>query len=104
KSFRSRRQQAIKVLLFDYKDAPIMYNQATKSFSSFAITESDSMISRPIVMKDCSGWESYNIHRRNSQILLGVCDRFFLTIEGTNVDLESLKKIVQTFKFETFPK
>ena len=104
KHFKSKKQQTIKILLFDYKEAPIMYTQATKKFTSFTIIESDSLILRPSNVKDCSGWESYNVYRKNSQILLGVCDRFFLSVEGTNVDLESLKRAVQTFKFETFPK
>lgn len=101
---KSRRNATVKVLLFDYKEAPIMYNQATKKFSTFSPIESDSLILRSVLMQDCTGWESYNIYRKNSQILLGVCNRFFLTIEGTNVDLETLKKVVHHFKIETFPK
>lgn len=97
-------KRTIKILLFDYKEAPIMYKQATRKFSTFTTVESDSLILRPAVITDCTGWESYNFHKKNSQILLGICDRFFLTVEGTNVDLEFLKKVVQEFKFETFPK
>ena len=102
--FSASRNRSIKILLFDYNEARIMYNQATRKWSSFISIESDSLILRPTVMNNCTGWESYNVHRKNSQILLGICDRFFMTVEGTNVDLESLKKIVQSFKFETFPK
>lgn len=104
KSFSASRKRSIKILLFDYKEAQIMYSQVTRKWSTFTTVESDSLILRPTVMNDCTGWESYNVHRKNSQILLGVCDRFFLTVEGTNVDLEFLKKVVQEFKFETFPK
>jgi len=104
RNFSATQQRSIKILLFDYIDASIMYNQATRKFSSFTPVESDSLIMRSILMTDCTGWESFNVNRKNSQILLGVCNRFFLTIEGTNVDLESLKKVVENFKFETFPK
>ena len=104
KNFSASRKRAIKILLFDYKEAQIMYNQATRKWSTFTTIESDSLVLRPTVMTDCIGWESYNVQRNNSQILLGIYDRFFLTVEGTNIDLESLKKVVQGFKFETFPK
>ena len=104
KNFSASRKRSIKILLFDYKEAPIMYNQATRKWSTFTTIESDSLILRPTAMSDCTGWESYNVRRKNSQILLGVCDRFLLTVEGTNVDLEFLKKVVEEFKFETFPR
>jgi hypothetical protein len=111
KNFSASHDRSIKILLFDYKEAPIMYNQVTRKWSTFTIVESDSSILRPTAMNDCTGWESYNIkqsiflpYRTNSQILLGVCNRFFLTMEGTNVDLEFLKKVAQGFNFETFPK
>jgi hypothetical protein len=104
KNFSGSHKRSIKILLFDYKEAPIMYNQATRKFSTFIPIESDSLIMRSVLMSDCKGWESYNVNRKNSQILLGVCNRFFLTVEGTNVDLESLKKVVENFKFEAFPK
>jgi hypothetical protein len=104
KNFTAPRKQSVKILLFDYKEAPIMFNQATRKFKTFTPVESDSLILRSVYMNDCTGWESYNIHRKNSQILLGVCNRFFLTVEGTNVDLETLKRVVQGFKIENFPK
>lgn len=104
KRFSAKKQQSVKILLFDYKEASIMYNQATRKFNTFTPVESDSLILRSVLMKDCVGWESYNVQQRNSQILLGICNRFFLTAEGTNVDLESLKKVIREFNLETFPK
>src|SRR6476620_4709136 len=62
-------KRSIKILLFDYKEAPIIYNQATRKFISFTTVESDSLSLRPAVMTDCTGWESYNFHKKNSQIL-----------------------------------
>jgi hypothetical protein len=95
----------IKVLLFDYKEASIMYNQATRKFSSFTPIETDSLILRSLTMTNCSGWESYNSHSKSSQILLGVCERFFLSIDGTNIPLQVLKQVVsKNIRFEDFPK
>jgi hypothetical protein len=104
KNFSTSKKRSIKILLFDYKDASIMYNQATRKWSTFTTIESDSLILRPSIIKDCTGWESYYVYKKNSQIMLGICNRFFLTVEGTGVELEALKKIVQDFKFETYPK
>jgi hypothetical protein len=104
KNFAANHKRSVKILLFDYKEAPIMYNQATRKWSTYTAIETDSIIQRPYVMKDCTGWESNNVKRKNSQIILGIYNRFYLTIEGTNVDLESLQKVVQTFMFEAFPK
>jgi hypothetical protein len=58
---------------------------------------------RPIVMPGYTGWELYDVHRKSSQILLGIFNRYFLTIEGTNVDLETLQRVVHEFKFGDFP-
>lgn len=104
KRFSATKKRSIKILLFDYQETPIMYNQATRKWSSYTVVESDSLIVRPTTINNCPGLESYNVQNKNSQILVGVYNRFFLTLEGVNVDLEFLKKVVQAFKFETFPR
>lgn len=81
-----------------------MYNQATRKWGTFSAIESDTVIRRPLTIQECTGWESYNAGSKNSQILVGIFNRFYMTVEGTNVDLESLKKVVQEFKLDTFPK
>lgn len=104
KDFAASHKRSIKILLFDYKEAPIMYNQATRKWSTFVTIESDSLIQRPTSVDNCAGWESYNAKQKNSQILVGIFNRYYLTVEGTNVDLESLRKVVSEFKLDTFPK
>lgn len=104
RNFSAGNSRSIKILLFDYKEASIMYNQATRKFNTFTPVESDSVILRALTMRDCTGWESFNVQQKNSQIHLGICNRFFLSVEGTGVDLQTLKRVVQSFKVETFPK
>lgn len=104
KTFSSHRNRSIKILLFDYKEAPIMYNQATRKWTTFNTIESDSITQRPTNINNCTGWEAYDAKRKSSQILVGIFNRFYLTVEGTNVDLEVLRKVLQEFKFDTFPK
>lgn len=103
KHFNSGKR-SIKILLFDYKEAPIMYNQAMKEWSSHAIVESDTIVFRQLAMQNCSGWESYNVHSKRSQIFLGICDRFFMMMTGENTDLAVLKRALQEIRLADFPK
>jgi hypothetical protein len=104
KNFAASHRRSIKILLFDFREAMIMYNQATRKFGTYKPIETDTLVFSSVLMADCTGWESFNVKRNFSQIMLGVCDRFFLTIEGTNVQLSELKKVVEAFKFDAFPK
>ncbi|MBL7859490.1 MAG: hypothetical protein JNM57_17485 [Cyclobacteriaceae bacterium] len=96
--------KSIKILLFDFNDAPIMYNQAMRKWSDESRIETDTLVFRPIAMKNCTGWESYRHRNKDSQILLGICNRFFLNISGTNVDLEVLQHVLLQFPLDKFPK
>jgi hypothetical protein len=104
KSFVTGSNKHIKILLFDFKEAPIMYAQATRKFNAFTPIESDSLVLRSLSMTNCTGWETYNSTNNSSQIAIGVCDRFFLTAEGTNVNLDVLKQLVRQIEFENFPR
>jgi hypothetical protein len=104
KNFIANRKRSIKILLFDFSEALIMYNQATRKFDTISPVDNDSLVFLPLFLEDGMGSESYNAKKNFSQIMLGVCGRFFLTIEGTNVELSELKRIVDAFKFDTFPK
>jgi hypothetical protein len=98
----TKGKQKIKILLFDYKDAPIMYKQAMKSGKNIQNIESDSLIARNIVALNYVGWELYNSKAASSQIFLGIADRFFLMLSAEHVDLISLEQILPNFKFESF--
>jgi hypothetical protein len=97
-------KRSVKILLFDFKEASIMYNQATREWKDQSVIESDSIIQRSVIMTNCSGWESFNRQSKTAQIFLGICDRFFLTITGENVELEELRKVLGEFKLSEFPK
>ncbi len=99
----SKGKQKIKFLIFDYKEATIMYKQAMRKWNNeYVVT--DSLILRSVTMYNCSGWESYNKHAGTSQIFLGVCDRFFLMLSGEEVALDQLEEAAALFDFTTFPK
>lgn len=101
RSFK-RRKKKIKMLLFDYNNALIMYNQATGKWKDMPTIESDSLLTRYIEMPDYIGRESFNKINNTSQIVLGVGDRFYLTLAGERIDLETLRSIVSLFDLAQF--
>lgn len=97
-------QRSIRILLFDYKEAQIMYKQAMKEWSSHATVDTDTIVFRALAMQNCSGWESYNVHSKRSQIFLGICDRFFMMMTGENIDLAILRRALLEIPIAEFPK
>lgn len=96
--------KSVKILLFDYKDAHIMYEQAMHTWGSAKPIESDSIIFRTLTLSNCTGWESYSKRSGTSQIFLGIGERFFLHLNGTHVDLDQLKAVMQDIDPEKFLK
>jgi hypothetical protein len=102
-SFTQANQQ-IRVLMFDFGHARIMYKQATKEWHNFSPILTDTITLQAIRMTNCSGWQSYKKNNNTSEIYLGICDRFFLTLTGEFVPLETLKSFLEDFHFDQFPK
>jgi hypothetical protein len=100
----TRGAMKIKILLFDYAEASIMYTQATKKFETFTPQESDSLVLKPIESENGVGWENYSSRNTSTQILLGINNRFYLTLEGENVSISELKMVLEMIPVERFPK
>lgn len=96
--------KSVKILLFDYTDASIMYDQAMNKWSKIPHADSDSLIFRPADIPDVTGWESFTSTNNHSQLILGLNKRFFLTMTGENMALGELRQIFQNFDLEKFPK
>lgn len=94
----------ITILLFDFKNAPIMYNQVTREWKKYQTIESDTLTHRSITEANYFGWEYYHPANRSSKISLGISERFYLAIDGKNIPLESLKEVVKLFALESYPK
>ncbi|MDL5050896.1 hypothetical protein QQ054_33390 [Oscillatoria amoena NRMC-F 0135] len=103
RSFRKSKSR-IKILLFDYNNALIMYNQATGKWKSLPTIESDSLVSRYVELPDYIGRETSNKVNGTSQILLGVNNRFYLTLAGQQVGLEMLRSIIELVDLARFPR
>lgn len=94
----------IQILLFDYSEASIMYKQAIKKFESFTQQETDSLVLKPIPLTNGVGWEKYSSRNTSTQVVAGINDRFYLTLEGNNVPITELKMIMARIPLESFPK
>lgn len=97
-------KRTVKILLFDFKEAAVMYNQATSKWNNQATIESDSIIERAVLIRNCTGWESSNKKNKTAQIFLGIHNRFFLTITGENMELNELQETLEWFPLAEFPK
>jgi hypothetical protein len=98
-----KKKQTIKILLFDYKEAEIMFNQSTHKWTNANKIENDSLIFRPFNIANVTGWESYRKASDESQFLLAISNRFYLTITAGHTTLEDLRPFLENFNFEKYP-
>lgn len=99
----SKSKRKIRIMLFDYNNAPIMYTQSTGKWESQPHEETDELIQRPFTVTNGQGWEYHNKVSNASQILMGIHDRFYLIINGEGVDLDLLRLIAATVNVSNFP-
>jgi hypothetical protein len=100
----SSREKTIKILLFDYVEAPIMFNQSAKKWMEMPEIKTDSILFSSVPNDHGQAWESEHPYSKRSKLLLGVNDRFFLTLEAENMSLEELRDFFKNFELEKFPK
>jgi hypothetical protein len=103
RSFRSRTR-TVKFLLFDYAEAPIMFNQAVRKWGEMKTISTDSLVYQPLAGTDSSAWESWSGKSQMAQIILGINKRFFVNVSSEKIPLEELRQLVQLMPFEKFPR
>ncbi|HEY0655831.1 MAG TPA: hypothetical protein VGD65_22000 [Chryseosolibacter sp.] len=84
------RDRTIKILLFDYAEAPIMLNQSISKWNQMPLIETDSITFATRETEYGDVWESSHPRSHRAQLLLSVNKRFFLTLEATHVSIEDL--------------
>lgn len=100
----SSRDKTIKILLFDYVEAPIMFNQSAKKWKEMPEVKTDSILFSNVITDHGQVWESEHPYSKRSKLLLSVHNRFFLTLEAENMTLEELREFFSNFDLEKFPK
>ncbi len=92
----TRGKQKIKILLFDYNNALIMYSQAIKNTGTVAHTPAIDSLQQP-------GNNFYHYHEiineNTCRISMGINGRFFVNISSEHVNVQLLRLVVAALNF-----
>lgn len=88
----------IDVTILDYNAAMSMYTMATAMWATgFKVDTSDELAQSVSINDNIHGWETYKKKSKDASLVLGVNDRFLITIEGDNQeDMGLLKDIAKS--------
>ena len=100
--FENDNGDRINIALIDYNAAYSMYSMATVMWSAgFKIDTSEEFGQSINFGKNINGWESYKKKKNDANIVLGIGDRFLLTIDGDNQeDCSFLKDIAKSIDLD----
>ena len=100
--FENDNGDRINIALLDYNAAYSMYSMATAMWASgFKIDTSDEFGQSINFGKNINGWESYKKKQNDASVVLGIGDRFLLTIEGNNQEnCDFLKDIAKSIELD----
>ena len=97
-----RGKQKIKVLLFDYNNALIMYSQAMRNIKQ---SDGESSVYYLSSLSDNDNYhysENIETEKNVCQLFLGVNDRFFLSISCENTESTILHSLLNKFDFKNW--
>ena len=87
------QQDEIKITLLDYNAALSMYSMATAMWSTgFKIDNSKEKSQSVKLTDEITGWETIQKKSKDASLILGINDRFLLTIEAENQENTDLLK------------
>ncbi|MCB0400584.1 MAG: hypothetical protein KDD41_00725 [Flavobacteriales bacterium] len=100
--FTNDENNRISIALLDYNAAYSMYSMATAMWASGLKIDTSEEFGQSISLGDqIGGWESIQKKSGDASIILGINDRFLLTIEGDNQkDTKFLKEIAKSMDLE----
>lgn len=96
----TRGKQKIKILLFDYNNALIMYSQAMRNMKQ---AEGESPMYHLASLSENENFlysENIEAEKNICQLFLGVNDRFFLSISCENTESSVLHSLLNKFDFK----
>ncbi|MCZ8023392.1 MAG: hypothetical protein O9302_13830 [Cyclobacteriaceae bacterium] len=97
-----KEKNEVKVLLFDYADAPIMYTQVMSDREKMIAV--DSVYFSPYELVVGKAHQSYNPNQKSAQFFAGINERFFLQISCDNCTQDFLLPVIQSIRYSEFPK
>ena len=101
-SFNNDKGDRIHITLLDYNAAASLYGMTTAMWASgFKIDSSEEFGQSISISDDISGWETIKKKTKKANIVLGIADRFLLTVEGDNQeDCEFLKEVAKSMDLD----
>ncbi len=97
------RDKSVKILLFDYVEAPIMFNQSLRKWQEMREVNTDSIAFHSIQTENGHRWESTHAQTQRAQIILAIDNRFFLSLEAEKMMMEELHEFLKNIKLSEFP-
>lgn len=99
----NRNKNNVKVLLFDFKNAQVMYDQAVRPWRNAEEVNSDTVKQRHVQWEGNMGWESENTFSKTAQVFVAVNNRFIMSIIGESSDLKDLHDVLNGVDASRFP-
>lgn len=98
----TKGDQYVRVSLIDYNATLSMYSMATAMWSTGIKVDNSDELAQTIKLNDkIAGWESFQKKSKDASIILGVNNRFFLTIEANSQsNTEFLKEVAKSMKLD----
>ena len=94
----------LNIILVDYREAAAMYMQSTAMWQGNISVEDDHTKSGTTQVNGYNGWEVYDKDEGSSQLVLGINDRYLVTLSADKMSLESIKSIASSLKLNGLPK
>jgi len=101
-SFKNDKGERIKVTLLDYNAAMAMYGMATAMWASgFKIDTKDELAQSYNINDKIAGWETFKKKSGNASVILGISNRFLLTVEADNQkNCDNVKSIAKSIDID----
>ena len=97
-TFKNEAGERIKISLLDYNAALSMYSMATAMWNSgLKIDTKDELAQSYTVNDEISGWETFKKKTGKASVVVGISNRFMLTIEADNQEnCDNVKSIAKS--------
>ncbi|MDT8412742.1 MAG: hypothetical protein RQ875_09790 [Vicingaceae bacterium] len=101
-TFKNEAGERIKVSLLDYNAALSMYSMATAMWTSgLKIDTKDELAQSYTVNDEISGWETFKKKTGKASVILGINNRFMLTIEADKQEnCDNVKSIAKNMDLD----
>lgn len=98
-----QKNKKIKILLFDYANAKVMFNQTIHPWYNAPELATDSVKQRHVHWLGHDGWESEIVHTHTAQVTVAIYQRFVLTIIGEGCRLSDLYEVLGAMDLPSLP-